>query len=71
MSKELEVGEAVVVSRGTARVWLDDDGFMTHLESGTPGVVTERRGSLTVVDFHDTDLAGRPTKIKTAELSRV
>lgn len=71
MQKELEVGEAVVVTRARARVWLDDDGDMDHLESGTTGVVTERRGSLTVVDFADTKWAGRPVKVKTAELSRV
>lgn len=71
MAKELEVGEVVSVSRQKARIWLDDDGDMTHLEAGTRGVVTERRGSLTVVDFHDTTWAGRPAKIKTAELARV
>lgn len=67
----LEVGDTVVITRKDARVWLDDDGDMTHLEAGTVGVVSELRGSLTVVDFKDTKWVGRPVKIKTAELDRV
>lgn len=71
MKKTFSVGDAVVVSRKDARVWLDDDGDMTHLEAGTSGVVSELRGSLTVVDFRDTKWAGRPVKIKTAEIELV
>lgn len=71
MKKTFEVGNVIAISRKDARVWLDDDGDMTHLEVGTVGVVTELRGSLTVVDFRDTKWAGRPVKIKTAELIRV
>ena len=71
MKKTFQVGNVVAVSRKNARVWLDDDGDMTHLETGTTGVVSELRGSLTVVDFKDTKWAGRPVKIKTAEIELV
>ena len=71
MKKIFDVGNVVAIARKDARVWLDDDGDMTHLEAGTVGVVTELRGSLTVVDFRDTKWAGRPVKIKTAELTQV